>query len=102
MAKYKVKDGHKFGNVRAGEIVELSKEEAAPHLRHLDKVSDFRNEANIVVAPEHKFLTAEDKPNYAALTVNQLREELATRGLETGGVKADLVARLEESDEAEQ
>jgi len=32
------------------------------------------------------------------LTVQQLKEELVGRGLETGGRKADLVARLEASD----
>ncbi|KAG7692877.1 hypothetical protein KL930_004223 [Ogataea haglerorum] len=38
---------------------------------------------------------------YASQTVPQLRELLKQRGLPTNGVKADLIARLEESDKIE-
>lgn len=37
-------------------------------------------------------------PDYAALTVVQLRDELATRGLATSGLKDELVARLVQAD----
>lgn len=100
--KYKVKAGHKFGLIGSGTEVNLTEEEAAPHLKHLDlvgKSSDFQNTSNVVIAPEAKLLTSEDKPNYASLTVPQLREELESRGLETAGVKSELVERLEEDDE---
>jgi hypothetical protein len=35
---------------------------------------------------------------YAKQTVGQLKEELVVRGLDTSGKKADLIARLVESD----
>lgn len=38
--------------------------------------------------------------NYGDLKVDQLREELSRRGLDTDGLKAELVARLAESDQA--
>ena len=114
MPKYKVKDGHKFGLLPAGAIVELTEIEAAVHTKHLElvpdavvstsvevnvPVEDFQNIGNITVAPEYKFLTEEeDKPNYASLTVAQLRAELISRGLDTKGTKTELVARLEEDD----
>ena len=109
MAKYKVKDGHKFGLLPAGTVVEMSEADAVVHSRHLERVADapsvdtppgdLQNVSGITVAPEHKLLTEEGKPNYASLTVLQLREELRTRGLDTTGTKSELVARLERSDE---
>ena len=40
----------------------------------------------------------EEIMNWNDYTVPQLKEELASRALETSGKKADLVARLEASD----
>lgn len=40
-------------------------------------------------------------PNYSALKVDKLREELSRRGLDTEGVRAELVDRLTESDKAD-
>lgn len=100
MAKYKVKEGRKFGLLGAGTEIELTPEEAAPHLRNIELVSsDFQNTAGAVVPEKDKLLSSEGKPNYAALTVADLRAELAVRDLETDGVKAELIARLEQSDE---
>jgi hypothetical protein len=53
------------------------------------------------VAPKsNKAPATDDKPGYAANTVNELKAILTERGLETTGNKADLVARLEEADKA--
>lgn len=40
-------------------------------------------------------------PNYSALKVDKLREELSRRGLDTEGVRAELVDRLTASDKAD-
>ena len=39
-------------------------------------------------------------PDYEAMTVAQLQDELAARGLPTSGLKAELVQRLQDDDAA--
>jgi len=98
MPIYKVKAGHKFGLLPNGATVELTEQEAASHLRHLEQVPDLQVSSGITVAPQDQLLSEEGGPNYASLTVAQLREELHSRELDTVGTKAELVARLEKFD----
>jgi ribosomal protein L22 len=46
-------------------------------------------------------MTAAESTDYGSLTVDELQEELESRGLKKSGAKAELVARLEEDDAAE-
>lgn len=44
----------------------------------------------------------DETPLYSEAKVDQLREELSNRGLDTTGNKAELIARLEADDESEE
>lgn len=69
------------GNVRSGEGLEPVEEESEG-LEHGDAESEATSESD------------DDRAEYEAETVDQLRAELGRRGLTTTGVKAELVDRL--------
>ena len=81
------------GGHRGKKVVPVEEPESEPVVE--EEVTVFHPEA---AATDGNPFPEEEAPDYESMTVPELRELLAERGLTVSGVKAELITRLEADD----
>ena len=87
--------------VPAGTALPTPATTAAEQVERLKARREEMARATAALDAELAAMEAPVSPNYSAMTVIALKDELATRELSTSGLKDELIARLQADDEVE-